>query len=269
MSVRPFPADGYVNVYGQDVTNRRQAEAGLADFAERLQRSNRALEEFAFVASHDLQEPLRKISAFGELLMKRYQEQVGPDGQDYIRRMQDAAQRMQEMIDGLLDYARVGAHEPAFCPVDLSGIAHEALQDLEVRLERCHGRVELSDLPVIEADAMQMRRLLLNLMGNALKFHREDTPPVVRVSATNLDEDWLELRVADNGVGISPNRQAGLFQPFGRAHGRSEFEGTGMGLAICRKIIERHAGRLTARSRPGEGATFIIHLPEKLAPKEN
>jgi PAS domain S-box-containing protein len=261
LTAMPFPEDGYVNLYGQDVTARRQVEAALTEYTELLKRSNRSLEEFAFIASHDLQEPLRKISAFGDLLNTRYHDQVDARGQEYIERMQDAARRMQAMIDGLLTYSRVGTRERAFGPVSLYQMAREALADLEVRLRMSQGRVDLGELPIIEADALQMRQLLLNLIGNALKFTRPGVPPLVTVRAVLGDDNWLELSVADNGVGIPAQHTGQLFQPFGRLHGRSQYEGAGLGLAICHKIVERHGGTIRVESIPDEGATFIVRLP--------
>jgi signal transduction histidine kinase len=181
--------------------------------------------------------------------------------------MQSAAQRMSAMIQGLLGYSSISTKARAFEPVNLRKAAQDSLLDLEVRLERTGGRVELGDLPVVEADPLQMRQLFQNLIGNALKFHRAGVPPIVTVKPETVAEPGPFTRklarfvVEDNGVGFDERNLHRLFQPFERLHGRSEFEGAGIGLAICRKIVERHGGSITATSRPGEGSRFIVTLP--------
>jgi signal transduction histidine kinase len=254
----------------QDITERKMAEAALAENASRLEHSNRELEQFAFVASHDLQEPLRKIQLFGGLLMDAAAgKNQGVDTADLLKRMINASQRMQNMINGLLSLSRVSTRGQPPSRLDLNQLVDDVLQDLEVSITRTHGQVEVEELPALEADPLQMRQLMLNLIGNALKYHRPDTPPRVRVrgekvqmpGARNLP--GVRILVEDNGIGFENEYVERIFQPFERLHGRGEYEGTGMGLAICQKIVERHHGSITAVSAPDQGATFIVTLPEK------
>ncbi len=240
-----------------------QANEKLRAFAGDLERSNRELQDFAFVASHDLQEPLRKIQAFGDRLKTKYGESLSTEGRDYLERMQAAAKRMHVLINDLLTFSRVTSKAQPFVPVDLGKIAHEVLSDLEVRVQQTGGWVEVGNLPTLDADPLQMRQLLQNLIGNGLKFHRVDVPPVVQVSSTLTDGDRpvIRLLVEDNGIGFDTKYLDRIFTPFQRLHGRTEYEGTGMGLAVCRRIVERHGGTITADSAPGQGAKFTVELP--------
>ncbi len=249
----------------REIAERRRAEAELQTYAARLERSNRELESFAYIASHDLKEPLRKIQVFGERLVAKYGDVLDERGRDYLARMQNAATRMQALIDGLLVYSRVTTKAQPFVTVDLNAVVREVLDDLEVRIEQLQARVEVGELPTVEADPLQMRQLFQNLIGNALKFHREGVAPVVRVRSEPLNgsEGQYRIMVEDNGVGFDEKYADRLFQVFQRLHGRSEYEGTGIGLAICRKIIERHGGSITAQSAPDRGATFVVTLPLK------
>ncbi len=259
--------------YTLDVTERRKAQKDLAEKTAALARSNAELEEFAYIASHDLQEPLRKVQAFGDRLQSRYGDRLDARGRDYLGRMQNAASRMRALIDDLLTYSRVTTKANPFEPVDLNVVADGVVADLVVRIEETGGGVDVGPLPTVHADRVQMRRLLQNLIGNALKFHREDEPPMVRVYAEMLDaeddpvfedagsEGACRIFVADNGIGFDMAYVKQVFAPFQRLHGRVEYEGTGMGLAICRKIVARHGGDITAQSEPGQGTTFIINLP--------
>jgi signal transduction histidine kinase len=244
-----------------DITERKWAEFLRQIYAARLERSNRDLQDFASSASHDLQEPLRKIRMFGERLTTRANTGLTAEARDWIARMINAAARMQAMIDALLDYSRVTTKAQPFAQVDLAQVAAEAVADLEASLEQTGGRVELGELPWLEADALQMRLLLQNLIGNALKFHRPGVPPVVKVWGQALSSSQVQIRVADNGIGVDAPDLPRLFRPFERLNGRSEYEGSGMGLAICRKIVERHEGTITAQRAPEGGAVFIITLP--------
>jgi PAS domain S-box-containing protein len=249
-----------------DLTEQKIAEAAVKKYAEQLERSNRELEDFAFVASHDLQEPLRKIQAFGERLAARLKEQ-GPadeDTRDYLERMMNAAVRMRAMINDLLSLSRVTTRGRPFQRVVLADVIAEVISDLEVRIERSGGqvRVDLGDLPVIDADEIQLSQLFQNLIGNALKFHKNGVPPLVEVySQCNREQETVTIYVEDHGIGFDPQYVERIFQPFQRLHGRGEYEGSGIGLAVVRKIVERHSGTINARSSPGEGATFAVTLP--------
>jgi PAS domain S-box-containing protein len=253
----------------RDIRARKRAEQELHALIEQLRVSNAELEDFAHVASHDLQEPLRKIQAFGDRLRTRYGEALTDEGRDYLARMQSAAQRMQRLINDLLAFSRVTTKGQPFVPVDLKQVAADVVHDLEVRLHETQGEVHIGELPVIEADPLQMRQLLQNLLGNALKFHRADVRPVVEIEAGILHargangNGRCELTIRDNGIGFEPQYADRIFTMFERLHGRGKYEGTGIGLAICRKIVQRHHGDISARSTPGAGATFVITLPLK------
>ncbi|MBI3959675.1 MAG: HAMP domain-containing protein [Chloroflexi bacterium] len=263
------PSPGQFATIFHDVTRSKQAEEALKEYAARLEQSNRELQDFAYITSHDLQEPLRKIRAFGDRLNARYQKELDAQGQDYLARMTDAATRMSRLIDDLLTYSRVNTRSLPFVPTDLGRVARAVADDLEIRIQQTGGRVEIEELPTLEADPRQMGQLLQNLIGNSLKFHRADAPPVVKVYARRLDrspglmagEDSWQILVEDNSIGFEERHMERIFQPFERLHSRDEYEGSGIGLAICRKIVERHGGSITAASRPGEGTTFIITLP--------
>ncbi len=246
----------------RDITARQAADDRLRAYATKLERSNRELETFASVASHDLQEPLRKIRSFGDRLMTRYAAGLDPRAKDHLERMCAAAARMQDLIENLLTFSRVTTKAQPFALVDLGTIAREALSDLESRVVQTAGRVELGALPVLYADATQMRQLFQNLLGNALKFHRAGVPPVVCAGSKALaGTDGWQVWVEDNGLGFEPQYAERIFGLFQRLHGRTEFEGTGIGLAICRKIVERHHGTIVATGVPGEGARFTFTLP--------
>jgi PAS domain S-box-containing protein len=270
----------------KDISERKQAEEALALKAAELARSNAELEQFAFVASHDLQEPLRKIQAFGDRLKLKAQAVQLGDGWQYLERMQNAAGRMRTLIDDLLTFSRVISRIEPFEDVNLNTVTREVLADLEVRIEKTGGAVEVGDLPTIEADPMHMRQLLQNLVGNALKFHEPGAKPLVKINGRITDQQgdltktaimrrravngdkaatelWCELTVQDNGIGFEEKYLDRIFVVFQRLHGRHEYEGTGIGLAVCRRIMDRHYGTITAQSKPGEGATFIVKLPAK------
>ncbi|QJR35953.1 sensor histidine kinase [Gemmatimonas groenlandica] len=264
------PAINGIIANSRDVTDRRAVEAELERQRRELARSNQELEQFAYVASHDLQEPLRKIQAFGDRLLEDYDAALAGPGQHYLSRMRDAARRMQDLISDLLSFSRVATKPNPLRPVDLNEIAEDVRRDLDVLMQQPGARLSL-DLPVVMlADQMQCRQLLQNLIGNALKFHREGIPPMVDVRARLEDGTdtrglptgrWCRIAVEDNGIGFDEKFLDRIFNPFQRLHGRGVFDGTGMGLAICRKIVERHGGNITATSTVGVGTTFIVRLP--------
>jgi PAS domain S-box-containing protein len=232
-----------------NIHDLKLAEEQAKIYAERLERSNRELEQFAFIASHDLQEPLRKIEVFGDLLLESSKSLSGRE-RNYLDRMREAAGRMRDMVDGLLQLSRVTTQGKPFIPVNLSQVISEVLHDLEAQIRRTDGKVEVDEsLPAIEGDPLQLRQLMQNLIGNALKYHLPDLPPEVKVYARQRSEK-IEIVVEDHGVGFQQEDAERVFQPFQRLVGRSQFEGSGMGLAICRRIVERHRGEIVANSRP-------------------
>jgi len=247
----------------REVGERRRAEDRLRRQTEALGRSNADLEQFAYIASHDLQEPLRKVRAFGDRLETKYGDLLEDRGRDYLDRMRSAAERMQTMINELLTLSRVSSRGRAFIETDLDRLLAEVLSDLELQIERTGGRVTADPLPRLPVDPAQIRQVFANLIGNALKFHRKDVPPEVRIDASPEPGEpaaaW-RIRVSDNGIGFDESQADRIFQPFQRLHGRGEYEGGGIGLAICRKIVERHGGVLTAASPPGQGSVFEIRL---------
>jgi PAS domain S-box-containing protein len=247
-----------------DITDRVRAELSLKAYTIQLERSNRELEDFAYIASHDLQEPLRKIQAFGERLEVKYKAALGEDGQMYVDRMTSSAGRLQNLINDLLSYSRVSTRTRPFEPVNLNEVIREAMQGLEERLAETRGQVEVEPLPEISADRVQMRQLFQNLIANALKFHKPGFSPQVHISGEIIrtrEGSKVQIKVADSGIGFDEKYLERIFLPFQRLHGRLEYDGSGIGLAICRKIAERHNGHITAKSAPDAGATFIITLP--------
>ncbi|MCH9010158.1 MAG: hypothetical protein IIC21_06010 [Chloroflexi bacterium] len=251
------------------------ANRELKTFTIKLENSNQELQDFASIAAHDLQEPLRKVQAFGDRLKTKYAEALEEQGKEYLNRMQDASGRMATLINDLLTYSRVTSKGQPYERIDLNIVASEVVSDLETRIEELEGRVDIEDLPTIDADAMQMRQLFQNVLGNALKYHKPGEAPIVKVRATVLNgparngtrglanDDLCEITFEDNGIGFDEKYLDRIFGIFQRLQTRGEYEGTGVGLAVCRKIVDRHSGTITARSRPDHGATFIVTLPVK------
>lgn len=237
----------------------------LQRYSDELKRSNRELQDFAFVASHDLQEPLRKIRAFGDRLRSRYGDQIN-DGVDYIERMQNAAMRMSKLIDDLLTFSRVTTRAKPFVEVNLNDALDEVLDNLSVRVEETGAVIEKETLPVVKADLSQMKQLLQNILGNALKFVPAERTPEIQIRCVQEGQRY-RLIIQDNGIGFYEQYLEKIFTPFQRLHGRHEYEGTGIGLAICRRIVERHGGVINATSEPGKGTTFELDLPLK-APQQ-
>lgn len=243
-----------------EVVERKKAEEELQRYARDLERSNRELEQFAYVASHDLQEPLRKIQAFGDRLGGRFGDQLGDVGVDYIERMQNAAARMQTLIHDLLTFSRVTTHRREPEAVDLSVTVADVISDLEATIEQVNGTVKATPLPTVRADPCQVRQLFQNLIENGLKFHRPNETPEVRLALEETEAQY-RIRVEDNGIGFESRHAERIFTIFQRLHGRLEYEGTGIGLALCRKIVDLHGWQITAEAEPGRGATFTVAIP--------
>jgi PAS domain S-box-containing protein len=254
----------------RDITARKLAEELLAKKTEELQRSNQELEQFAYVASHDLQEPLRMITSYIQLLAKRYQGKLDKDADEFIGFAVDGATRMQRLISDLLVYSRVGTRGKAFEPTDSYQALAAALDNLQLAVEDCGATVTHDKLPTVMADSSQLTQLFQNLIGNAIKFHGEEKP-LVHVSAQQRANEWL-FSVHDNGIGIAPENFERIFVIFQRLHSRSEYPGTGIGLAVCKRIVERHGGKIWLESELGKGTQFFFTLPndqvQELPPSE-
>ena len=268
-----------------DITELKQAQDKLKSLNEsleqkviertlELEQSNKELEQFAYIASHDLQEPLRKVITFGDRLQEKYAAELGEQGKDYLGRMRRAAQRMQQLINDLLKYSRASTKVQSFVPVNLAQVVQGVLSDLEVLIEENKARILVESLPTIEADSLQMRQLLQNLISNGLKFHRKEEYPTIVISAkttkntnntsygeTLPDDGFLEIAIEDNGIGFDEKYAHRIFEVFQRLHGRDEYEGTGIGLSVCKKIVGRHKGDIKVKSIVGQGTTFMVTLP--------
>jgi light-regulated signal transduction histidine kinase (bacteriophytochrome) len=271
------PGTHQVDILGivHDLTEQKAYEAQLQQFTAELQRSNQDLEQFAYVASHDLQEPLRKIRAFGDRLTAKYQAKLEEQGSDYVARMQSAAARMQVLIEELLSFSRVS--RPGFLTeeLDLNEIAGEIRDDLETQIRREKATLVIGDLPTIKGERSQIKRLLQNLISNGIKFHKSDEGSRVELTASVIRGadaqnefniplpklKYARFEVKDNGIGFDEKYLEKIFTIFQRLHGRTEYEGTGIGLAICRKIVANHGGFITARSEENKGSVFIVILP--------
>jgi len=233
----------------------------LRKFFEDIKKSNVELQQFAYIASHDLQEPLRKITVFGNRLKEKYHSFLDEQGKDYLERIQNASARMQTLINDLLNYSRITTKAKPFIMVDFSQMVNEVLSDLEIQIEKSGGSVELDHLPIINADPTQMRQLFQNLIVNALKFSKKGIPPVVKIyTLKETPKGFCSIAVEDNGIGISKKDHEIIFGVFQRLHSRNEYEGSGIGLAVCKKIVERHGGTIMIESFPGEGTKFIVNL---------
>jgi len=262
-----FDADGEFRGYrgiDRDVTERRRAEEQLARYAAELERSNRELEQFAYVASHDLQEPLRMISSFVKLLERRYKGALDEDADDYIHFAVDGADRMKRLIDDLLVYARVGPRGLRVEAVRMEDALQDAMANMRAVMEDSGAEVEHGELPEVEADRTRLVQLLQNLLGNAIKFRKEE-PPRLTVEARRRPGEW-QFSVKDNGIGIDPRYLEQIFVIFKRLHRKDAYPGTGIGLAVCQKIVECLGGRIWAESEPGEGATFFFTIPDRRSP---
>jgi len=276
---RTATINNMIGALREEIQVRSAAEDSATQYAEELNRSNLELDQFAAVASHDLQEPLRKIQAFADRLEVDSREQLGEKGRDYLERILNSASRMRRLIDDLLAYSRVTTKGLSFTPVSLNQVVEEVVGDLEGRLQQSGGAITFDELPSITADPLQMRQLFQNLLANALKFHRPNVAPQVTVTSAPIspaaDSDngqqsgkQLQVKISDNGIGFEPEYKERIFDLFQRLHGRNDYEGTGIGLAICKKIVERHGGTISAEGIPENGAVFTITLPLPGAERE-
>ncbi|MBI4424293.1 MAG: PAS domain S-box protein [Elusimicrobia bacterium] len=266
ISTRASPLRGEGGIEGavsvlRDITERKSMEEELKRKTEELSRSNAELETFASIASHELQEPMRKIVAFGDRLQTRSSAALPPESREDLERIQRAAQRMMRLIENLLRYAKVELKPAAFERIPLDEVLDDALLDVEARLEASGGRVERGALPAVWGDRSQLEQVFANLLSNALKFRKPDVAPQVRIAARDAGDFW-EIRFSDNGIGFDPKYASRLFEPFARLHPRDRFEGSGLGLAIARRIARRHGGDLLAEARPADGAEFVLRMPK-------
>lgn len=246
-----------------DITERRRAEEKLKAYTARLESLNNELQDFAFIASHDLQEPLRKIQTFGNILVMKHGDSLNSEGKEHLKRMTNAANRMSNLLRSLLNYSKTGTSQLDLRPVDLTQVVKDAASDLEILVMNAGGRVEVSNLPTVEADAPLLRQLFQNLIENSMKYRKEADPPVVKISGS-LSDKSCRVVIEDNGIGFREEFIHKIFMPFERLHGKdAPYKGMGMGLAICRKIAARHGGGISATSTLGRGSTFIVTLPAK------
>lgn len=260
-------ADGGTIATYQDITEVEQNAETMMLYTQKLEHSNRELIDFAYVASHDLQEPLRKIEAFGDRLIKKYSDILPDDGKMFVDRMHNAASRMRRLINDLLSYSRVTTNAKPFQAVALDNILADVLSDLQIRIEENSATIDASNLPVLEGDPTQLRQLIQNLVGNALKFKKPDVNPIVKITSSQTCDNHglpqVVITVEDNGIGFDNQFKDQIFTIFQRLHSRNEYEGTGIGLATCRKIVERHGGFIVASGEPGLGSKFTMTMPQK------
>jgi light-regulated signal transduction histidine kinase (bacteriophytochrome) len=242
-----------------DITERRKTEEDMARLLSELQRSNKELEQFAYIASHDLQEPLRMIASYVQLLEQKYKGRLDEKADKYIYFAVDGALRMQNLIEALLAYSRVTTRGAPFDPVDTNLVFTHVVVNLSAVIKENHAVVTKDPLPTVRGDEAQLAQLFQNLIGNAIKFRKPDTPPLVHVSAKKARKQWA-FSVRDNGIGMEAKYFDRIFQIFQRLHTHAEYPGTGIGLAICKRIVERHGGRIWLESAPGEGTTFFFTL---------
>lgn len=243
-----------------DITRRKESEAKLNEMVAALKRSNEELEQFAYVSSHDLQEPLRMVTNYLQLLDQKYRDTLDADAHDYIDFAVDGAKRMSQLIKDLLAYSRVATQENPLVPVDVNAIVARAVDNLRAAVDEAEGRIEIADLPTVLADEVQILSLFQNLIGNAVKYKAPDRLPEVVIGADRSEGNWV-FSIRDNGIGIDAIYQDRIFVIFQRLHQRHEYEGTGIGLAVCKRIVERHGGRIWLESEPGKGSTFFFTLP--------
>jgi signal transduction histidine kinase len=249
-----------------EVEQRKQVELNLNRAMSDLKKSNQDLEQFAYVASHDLQEPLRTITSYLQLLERRYREHLDSDALEFIDYIVEAASRMKNQINDLLDYSRVGRKDVSFVDIDLNQIVNKVIQQNHIYIQENGATLQVGNLPTVKGVSAQFTQLFQNLINNAIKFHRKGTPPLIRINAERTEDHWT-ITVADNGIGIEPEYLEKIFVIFQRLHSMVDYPGTGIGLALCKRIVENHDGSISVTSTPGVGTTFNIKLnTEKIEP---
>jgi PAS domain S-box-containing protein len=270
------PDGGLKRVVGitRDITVKKNSEKARERIIRELNRSNKELEEFAYVASHDMHEPIRKILTFSERIKTKHSSQLGEEGNMYLSRINVAADNMRTLIDNLLEFSRVSKGNRSFTTCDLNKVMKDVISDLELRIEETSTEIKVKSLPIVQCVVPEMRQLFNNLIGNALKFQRKDVPPVITISCRKLthkeksdhllpfDQIFYQINIQDNGIGFEPKYGEKIFEIFQRLHGKTEYSGSGIGLAICKKIVDNHEGIIFANGEPGEGSVFSVILPE-------
>lgn len=266
---------GYYAIHLENINQLKEHDRLLEQKIEELNKSNRELEEFAYVASHDMQEPLRKISTFGQRLKTQFGDKLDGDGLMYLSRMLGASENMRNLIDNLLEFSKVSRNKQAYEPVDLSEVVKSCIDDLDLRIDETGTTITVDNLPGVEAISSQMHQLFMNLLQNSIKFRKKDTNLTIRIKERTLNaqdktlyqlplqQDFFVISVADNGIGFEQQYAERIFQLFQRLEGKSEYPGTGIGLSICRKIVQNHKGLIFAESEPGIGTTFSVILPKE------
>ncbi len=243
-----------------DITERKRAEEEIRRYSIELKRSNEELQQFAYIASHDLQEPLRMVSSYVQLIEQRYKNRLDKDADEFIAFAVDGANRMREMINGLLEYSRVGTHGKPFAATSCEDLFENVIANLQIAIEENSAVITHDPLPVVSSDDVQLTQVFQNLISNAIKFRKKEQPPHIHISARQEGREW-SFSFQDNGIGIEPQYKESLFIMFKQVHGRKEYPGTGIGLSICKRIVERHGGRIWVESEHGRGSTFYFTIP--------
>jgi light-regulated signal transduction histidine kinase (bacteriophytochrome) len=257
-----YPDEGILEGAAADITDRKILEEKLTEKNKELERSNQDLESFAYAASHDLQAPLRTIAGFLSLIQRRYAPQLGNRGEELVERSVAAAARLTQLVQDLLAFSRASSQDLQLQETDLGALVAEVVADLHADTEESGASISGGQLPTLAVDRTKVRQVFHNLISNAIKFRREGVAPEVSVTAENDGGEWT-FAVSDNGIGIDPELVGKIFQPFKRLHAEDKYPGTGIGLSIARRVVERHGGRIWVESAPGEGSTFYFTLPDQ------
>jgi light-regulated signal transduction histidine kinase (bacteriophytochrome) len=265
----PLIEDGYINMYATDVTERERTRAALQTYTEELEKTHRELQEFISIASHDLQEPLRKIITLSGMIQNEDGVTQNPTVKDYLRRLSQASDRMQQMVDALSDYAHIAANHDSFIKLSLNDPVARAMEEMQGSIESTSASIIIEPLPSAEIAPDKIKSLITAILENSLKFHPRNHCPEIKISGSLYEKGWfstqpyIKIVIEDRGIGFDQRYQHQLFKPFSRLVGRDEFPGSGMGLAICRKIVEQHGGAINIEGSQGVGTRVIIHLPQR------